>query len=511
MRTPTVAETPEHLVESSRSDESLSRRAATGGFWVVASRGLSRAFAVARLVILARILAPADFGLMGTALLVISTLEAFSQTGFESALVQNKRDIEEYLDTAWTVLVLRGIALFLVLYLIAPYVAVFFDEPVSELILKVSGVSVLLQAFSNIGITCFYRELEFGKQFAYESSGMLVDFLVATMGAITLQSVWALVFGLLAGNLARCIASYAMHPYRPRLGLDSVKAKELFGYGKWVLGSKILIYMGVHIPKIFVGRLLGVAALGFYEMAYQISNVPATEITYALGRVAFPVYSKVQDQRIRLRQTYFRVAGLTVSLAVPAAVGIMFLAPDFTRIFLGEKWLPMVPTMQLLAGAGLIKSIVSTGSPLFAGTGHPRFEFYMELVRGMIVSIGIYPLTANMDIPGTALSVLLSAVGMLFIWYPFSRQVTGASWARYAHALGPPVFSSLFMAGTIYISRLFWDPIQQALILAVPTFVGISLMSVLVYAAVMYLTPPRHREPSIVSDLRLIHRSLLAK
>jgi O-antigen/teichoic acid export membrane protein len=134
------------------------KKAAKGGYWVIALRGFSRAFRVAKLVILARILAPEDFGLMGIALLVMSTVEAFSQTGFQFALVQKKKDIEEYLNTAWTVMILRGIILFAILFIVAPYVAIFFNEPAAKSVIQVSGISILFQAFTIIGIIYLFSK-----------------------------------------------------------------------------------------------------------------------------------------------------------------------------------------------------------------------------------------------------------------------------------------------------------------------------------------------------------------
>lgn len=499
------------FAELNKPDESLSKKVVKGGFWVLTLRGFNQLFAIARLIILARLLAPSDFGLMGTALLAMSTLEAFTETGFQRALVQKKKNIKEYLDTAWTASILRGVILFAILFWTAPYVAIFFKAPEAKTIIQVIGFSILLQSFANIGVVYFHKELQFGKQSIYQASGTLADFLVAVSAAYMLKNAWALVLGLLAGNLVKCIVSYIMHPYRPSLNLELRKARELFGYGKWILGSTVLIFIGAYIDKVCVGKLLGAAALGFYQMAYRISNAPATEITYVIGIVAFPAYSKIQDRQATLRQAYFQMMRLTTSISIPIAIGIVFLASNFTRLFLGERWLPMVPVMQILAAAGLIKSIISTGSPLFVGAGRPNFEFYMQFTRGLIIIIGIYPLTIYMGIPGAALCVILSVVGMLIIWYPFSQNITKASWDKYANTLGPPLFSSLFMAGSICLSRLHWNPIQQPPILAVSVFIGISIISILVYMAVMYALQLCYHNFDIVGDVRLVYKSLMIK
>ena len=195
----------------------LSQRVFKSGFWVFFLRILNQGFSLLRLIILARILSPNDFGLMGIALLTMSTLETFSETGFQQALIQKREDIKSYLDSAWTFLILRGFVLFVILYFITPYAAIFFSAPEAKPIIRVIGFSILFQAFTNIGITYFKKELEFNKEFIYQLTGTLADFIVAISAVLILRNVWALVLGLLAGNIARCFVSYLMHPYRPRL------------------------------------------------------------------------------------------------------------------------------------------------------------------------------------------------------------------------------------------------------------------------------------------------------
>ena len=147
------------------------------------------------------------------------------------------------------------------MYFVAPFVASFFYAPEAKPIIQDIGFSVLLQAFTNIGVIYFQKELEFNKEFIYQFAGTLADFIVAVSAVLILKNVWALVFGMLAGNAVRCIVSYLIHPYRPRLSSDLAKAKELFGFGKWVLGSSILIFLITQGDDIFVGKLLGATAL----------------------------------------------------------------------------------------------------------------------------------------------------------------------------------------------------------------------------------------------------------
>ncbi|MDA2918276.1 lipopolysaccharide biosynthesis protein [Desulfobacterota bacterium AH_259_B03_O07] len=393
-----------------KQDNSLASRVAVGGFWVFALRMVQLALNLIRLVVLARILVPKDFGLMGIALLTMATFETFSQTGFRQALIQKKGVIEGYLDSAWTLLVVRGFILFAILFFIAPYAAEFFKAPDTKLIVQVVGLSILIQSFTNIGVVYFQKELEFNKQFIYELSGTFADFVVAIVAAIIFRNVWALILGFLAGSITRCFVSYIIHSYRPKLSLKFSKAIELWGFGKWVAGSSILIFLITQGDDIFVGKLLGATALGFYQMAYRISNMPATEITHVISQVTFPTYSKLQDNLPKLREAYLKVLKVTVLLSFPIAGLIFILAPNITMIFLGEKWMPMVPAIQALAFWGLIRSISATTGVFFQAIGQPGIATRLQLAKLILLALMIYPFTMHLGILGTALAVVLSAL-----------------------------------------------------------------------------------------------------
>jgi len=391
------------------SGETLSQRVVKGGFWVFFLRIVNRGVSLIRLIILAHILSPNDFGLMGISLLTMSTLETFSQTGFQQALIQKKEDIKFYLNSAWTVLIFRGFVLFIILYFIAPYAAIFFDAPEAKPIIRVIGFAMLFRVFTNIGVIYFQKELEFNKQFIHQFSGTLADFIVAISAVLILRNVWALVLGLLAGNMVRCFVSYLIHPYRPHLSKDLGMAKELFGFGKWIMGSSIIIFLITQGDDIFVGKILGTTALGFYQLAYLISNIPATEITHVITQVTFPAYSKLQHNIPKLREAYLKVLQVTAFLSFPIAGLIFILAPDFTKIFLGEKWMPMVPAMMVLVFSGMIRSIMATTGPIFKAVGKPKIETRWQMVRLVIIAVLIYPFIVRWGTVGVSIVILLSA------------------------------------------------------------------------------------------------------
>jgi len=154
--------------------------------------------------------------------------------------------------------------------------------------------------------------------------------------------------------------------------------------------------------------MLGVTALGLYQMAFTLSNLPATEITHVISQVTFPTYSKLQDDLPRLREAYLKVLQLTAFLSFPIAGGIFLFARDFVKIFMGDKWIPMVPALEVLVFAGLFRSLAATTGPVLHAIGKPKVETIWQIIRLLVLFLSIYPLTLRWGISGTSIAVLLS-------------------------------------------------------------------------------------------------------
>jgi lipopolysaccharide exporter len=401
------------------------------------------------------LLSPEDFGLLGIALLTLSMLEIFSETGFRAALIQKKENIESYLDTAWTVAAIRGVILFLILYLSSPIISKLFNSSQAMLVIKVISISILLSGFRNIKILIFQKELEFKKQFIYEFSATISDLIVAISLAFILRNVWALVWGVLAANLVRFVMSYVLLPYCPKFRIQKKKFIDLFGFGKWVLGSGILVFLTTQGDDIFVGKILGVATLGFYQVAYMLSNLPATEVTHVISRVTFPAYSKLQGNLSKIKEGYLNVLQIIAFFSFPLAGGIFILVPDFTKVFLGEKWMPIIPVVQVLVLAGLIRSIAATTGPVFHGVGKPKINTFWQTIRLIVLIALIYPLSIRWSIVGTSLAVLVS---ILIATVGFSFEVikiTKCGVGNFVKMIILPLVNAGFMVLIIFVLKSF--------------------------------------------------------
>ena len=463
---------------SSHTKKKLSQKAAKGGVWVLSLKIFQQLFGFTKLIILARFLSPSDFGLMGIALLTMATVETFSETGFRASLIQKKEDITLYLDTAWTVSILRGVCLFLIILLIAPYVTFFFKAPQAKLVIQIIGITTLFQAFTNIAIVFYQKELEFHKQFFYQFSGTIADFIISISAVFILRNIWAIVIGFVSGHVIRCFASYWLHPYRPNINFDLSKIKELFRFGKWVLGSNILIFLIMQGDDILVGKLLGVSSLGYYQMAYRISNMPATEISHVISQVSFPIYAKLQTDILRLKSAYYEIFQFTTFIACPISGLILALSPDFTKLFLGEAWMPMLPALQLLSIFGLTRALASTTGSLFQGSGHPHILTILSVLQSVILTAIIYPLTIAYGIIGTSYAVVISnLITQTVTLFTTSKLLKGNS-MYILNIFAIPSFATVGMFFIIYF-------IQSFLMLSIPNLFFQLISGILFYFVIL--------------------------
>lgn len=390
--------------------ESLATKAVTSGVWVVALNLINRGFGILRTVILARLLTPDDFGLLGLALLATATLETLSQTGFHGAIIQKQKNIDSYLNTAWTCSALRGMILFALLYFLSPQVAYFFDDTRVVPIIRVIAISILLSGFANIGIVLFKKELDFKKQFIYETLSNSADIVISIALALWLRTVWALVIGGVAGHIMRLILSYGLHPWRPALSFDAVKFREMFTFGKWMLAAGILHFVITRADDLFVGKFFGVAALGLYQMAYLLSNVTTTDLTHTISQIAFPAYSKIQNDPSTLVNVYLKVLRGVAFISVSVAFFLFAFASELVELLLGGQWVAMVPVLEVLAFAGLARSIQSTAVPVFLAMGRPKIHTEINIIRAVVLFCLVYPFATTWGMLGVAYAVLTSCV-----------------------------------------------------------------------------------------------------
>lgn len=424
---------------------------AKSGVWMGLMNVFSRGLEILMIIVLANLLDPADFGLMGIALLVLSGLRNLSDLGLNAAVIQQREsNVDGYLDTMWVIELLRGLVLAGILVALAPVIGSVFSEPRATLVVRVIALSPLLMAIRNPGIVYFKKRLNFHMEFFYQMSGSVSRFVVSVGWALVSPTVWALVAGLIASECLKMLVSHVAHSYRPGLSFSRERARELINYGKWITGNSILYFLYGEGDDVVVGWLLSSTALGFYQTAYRLSNAPATEISQVIGGVMFPAFSTLQDDIAALREAYYRTLQVTMLVATPLAVGIFAVAEVFVATFMGRAWLPMVPAMRILAVYGLLRALGKTMGPLWKAIDRPDYKTKLALIRVPLLALLIVPVTSAYGIEGTAgliVGVYIFPILPLDV-YLIVNSIEG-SYRRFGRELAYPLVASGLMYAAV--------------------------------------------------------------
>jgi PST family polysaccharide transporter/lipopolysaccharide exporter len=428
----------------------LATRTVRSGVWAALMNVADRVLQLVTIVVVARLLSVADFGVMSIALLVMAAVYAFTEIGVNSSLIQHASDdVDEYLDTVWVTKIVRGVFILVGTFLLAPVAGRVFGEPGVVPLIRVVGASPLVASLMNPAMVYLDKDLAFDKRFVLLVSGQLVSAVVAIAIAYRYRSPWALIVAALGRDATKTVVSYYLHDYRPSLSFDLDRAREMISYGKWIFGSSVLTFLFGYGDDAFVAWYLSASVLSYYRIAYRFSNAPTTEITDVVGQVAFPTFSKLQGDTAQLRSAFVRFVQLSTLLAFPAAVGIALVARPFVLAVFGERWLPAVTVMQLLAVWGLAQSIANTVVPLMRAVGRPGAITKLTALQTALLAALIVPATDASGIEGTATAVAAIAVVNIPISFWLAGRTLDASPLDLFRPAIYPAFACLVMSGAV--------------------------------------------------------------
>lgn len=385
----------------------LKRQVTRGAAWMVLFRLFDRVIGFISTLILARLLVPADFGLISMAVSILAALELLSAFSFDLALIQNPNATRQHYDTAWTFAIAFGVFNALCMVALAIPAAHFFAEPRVEQLMYVFGLASLIQGFENVGIVAFQRDLELHKEFVFGLTKRLAGFVVTISVAYATGSYWALAAGTLVIKTTGVALSYYLHPYRPRLSLGA--AAELLHFSKWLLLNNFLIFVNNRGTDFVIGRMQGAGALGLYSVSYEISNLPTTELVWPIQRAVFPGYTKIAGDLPELRSFFLQVIGLLCLLTVPAGASLGLASDPIVRVLLGAKWLPASALIQVLTIFGIVRALHGPTGALFLALGRPKIIASTQCVQvgtAVLLMLVLIPMFGTI---GAAWSILIGA------------------------------------------------------------------------------------------------------
>lgn len=436
-----------------------------GGILVLIVRGFAQLLRIAGVLVLARLLGPDAFGRVGIAMLAMAALTTITDTGFDAALVQRRDDVQPYLNTVFTVKFIRSLLIGVVLYLLSPMIAGFFSSPAAAQVLRGLIPVVLLEGLTNPAAISIRRDLRFGRIAAWDFAEAAAGFAGALLFGLWLGNVFAIVFAMIASQLARTVTSYLLAPFLPRFELNWSKAVELARFGMWVLLTNTAVFMLLYIDDVAVTKILGAAALGLYQVAFRISNVPVTEMSHVVGQLTYPAYSQVQADLAVLRRRWLGVLGLTAMVAVPAAVVISLTAADVVPVLLGANWLGIIPVIQVLAVFGALRALNAATGSLFNAVGKPRLLARISVIQLVALSIIVIPAVRTYGLTGAAWAVTAANGLALFLVLDGAAKLTTLRGRDLFRACRPAlVAGAAFTAPLLLVQALFppeWLPIHR--------------------------------------------------
>jgi O-antigen/teichoic acid export membrane protein len=381
-----------------------------GVSWMGGLRVVNRGVTFGKTAILARLLTPAQFGVFGIATLALAFLEVITETGINIFLIQDEGKLEDYLDTAWVVSILRGTLMSLIMLLLSAPVSRFFNSPDSYKVLLLISLVPFVRGFINPSIVKFQKELQFHKEFWFRFAILAVETAVAVTLSFMTRSVFALVWGMFAGVVVELALSFILVKPTPKLAWKSAKVKRVINRGKWVTMAGVFNYLFQNGDNMTVGKLLGEAPLGIYSVAYKISSLPISEISDVFVKVTFPVYVKIAGDVRRLREAFAKTMIGSGLLVLSAGLLIYFLAEPVVRIVLGSNWLAAIPVVKILSVFGIIKGLAGPSLSLFLAVGKQEYATYTTLLGILALAIPIVPLTLKFGLTGTGIAVIVSSV-----------------------------------------------------------------------------------------------------
>jgi O-antigen/teichoic acid export membrane protein len=393
--------------------------------WTSAARGAAIVGVLLRYVIFARLLRPFDFGVLNSAASCLILAMALTDPNFDSALVARHDEITPYLDTVWVTMVAQGALVALALIALAWPLSFFFKIPeVYRVFWAVAPLALIKSLRSPASGSRIYRKMDFRISFMLTTGEQVAGFLIG-LGAILWFGDWrGLICAMYAESLARSASTYWYFPYWPRFRFNPARFRSLFGYSKWVTIRGFIDRVSQNVANIAVGHLLGAKALGEYQMAFRLGEMPGTELGAVAGLVSFPLVSRIGNERAQRRRLYGWTSGTVATVGIIYALFLLQFGPLVIARTIGTKWLGAVPALRLLCFYGVAQGLIIVGAHFLDGLGKPDTSFRIASVTTVVLTLLIYPFTSWFGLIGAAAAVVTSVAIPVPIVLMLCREAT---------------------------------------------------------------------------------------
>ena len=482
-----------------------------GTQWVFYWRLATRLMGLGSTLMLIRLLAPADFGLVALASTIANSVEQFGWLGVENAIIREKDPGRDVYDTGFTINAIRSLVTAAIVGVAAFPAADFFAEPRLSYVLLALAASTAFAGLENIGVVEFRRTFAFDKEFVYLFVPRLISIILAVAAAAVFHSYWALVVGIISSRALKILFSYAMHPYRPRLSLSAWRVLAGYSFLTWVLG--IVALVRERSDTVVIGRMMTSVQVGIYSIAFDLAALATQEINEPLQRAAYSGFAAARSNGIPLREPLLRLLGTVCLFSLPATMGLSLVADPFVKLVVGLKWTEATPLIEILGATGVTIVAGHTCRTLLNTAGNLGETIAMTLVFGLLrVGLMVYGVD-RFGLPGAAMAagIAIALEGVAYLVLTCvklrigARQMLGSMWR--------PILGVTVMALVMWTLGLGWQrtpdtsPVALARDLAVQVTAG-ALIYVTAVAAAWFASG---RPSGAEADAVAMARKLLGK
>jgi O-antigen/teichoic acid export membrane protein len=439
----------------------------------------NRVVGVFSTIILARLLVPDDFGLISLAATFQGLIETLSDFGLEAALIRIKDPPRHLYDAAWTFCVLRGVAIAIVVFLSRNWVSEYYAQPALANVMSWLAITAIVNGVYNIGIADFRRLMDFRKDFLLWVPPRLFGTLVTIALAFWLRNYWALVIGLIARTVALVVLSYLMHPLRPRLSVAGWA--DLFHFSKWLSLYNVVVFISSGCAAFTLGRAVGPASVGVYNLASEVSSLPLTELSGPIRRALYPAFAQVlHTGRDKLGGAFVRGLAMTLCLTLPLTIILSLLAKPIVLFALGTNWVDAIPIVRILVIFASIELCTQQVPQAQIVLGAVRSMALASLAILLLRIAAVIVLTQYYGLAGTAWAMVLASAIQLPVFFRMAMRELKISLADIFHAVWRTVLATAIMAAGASLLGDFFrtTPIpDQAAAVIIATISGVAYLA----------------------------------
>jgi len=459
--------------------QGLTHQAIAGVSWSALSNLARQVISFFAIAVLARVLGPGVYGLMGMASLVLIFLANFRHLGTATAIIQRPHVSERLLSSLFWVNCMLGALLFGLTFAGAGLISDFFHEPMLTPVMRVISTSFLIASAGTVPSSLLARRMQFDKLAIADFGSVVIGYSLSIPLALLGFGIWSLIIANLVNTATGTLGYCIFARWRPIWVFDRHEIRSVAAFSLNLAGFGFVNYFSRNADNIIVGRYAGSVALGYYQFAYQLFMLPLSNISSVIGQVLNPAFARIQDDNPRFRLAYVRSSMLIALLAFPVIAGIAVVADPLIRTVLGAKWLPAISLVQVLAPVGVFQSVLGSVGQIYVAKGRTDWMFRFG-VFAAVVFVTAFLIGVRWGALGVAVAYVISYLGL--VAYPsmaISFRLIDLSVSEYLKKLAPEAGVTVLMAGVAWA----WLSLVRALG-ATPL---IQLVSTSLVGAVVYI------------------------